>query len=516
MLDLTPAARLYASWRLRRLARQDSAGTQRAVLRKLLRSARETRFGREHDFARIANVEDFQKRVPLRRYEDFWEEYWKDSFPRLTDLTWPGTIPFFAESAGTTTGRNKYVPVTREMVRHYSRSGLDILVFHLACRPRSRVMGGKNFMLGGRTALRELAPGVETGFISGIAAKVAHRWTSPLYFPPPDLADIPDWEQRIRILAERSIREDIRTLGGMSSWLLLFIEELQRNRPDASGRLVDYYPNLELVVHGGVSFAPYRDLFERLVEGSHAELREVYPASEGFVAIQDRGTEEGLRMLLDAGVFYEFVPVEELDEREPRRHWIGNVETGVNYALVLSSCSGLWSYVIGDTVRLVERDPPRLVITGRTSYYLSAFGERLIAEELDTAVARASGAIERHVHDYAAGALYPDSPGQRGGHLFVVEFAEDGVGEADLSVFTDTLDRALSELNADYDTHRAEGYGLAAPTVLAVAPGTFARWMESRGMLGEQYKVPRVINDRELFRSLREFADSRRVTAGTA
>lgn len=516
MVNITPVARRYATWRLKRLARQDPAETQRAVLRRLVSHARDTRFGRDHDFARIADVEEFQARVPLRRYDDFWKEYWQDTFPHLTNLTWPGTIPFFAESSGTTTGRNKYVPVSREMVRQYSWSGLDILVFHLGYRPQSRVMGGKSFMLGGRTALRQLAPGIETGFISGIAAKAAHRWASWLYFPPAALADIPNWEDRIRILAERSLREDIRTLGGMTSWLLLFIEELGRNRPDASGRLVDYYPNLELLVHGGVSFAPYRDLFEHLLDNSRAELREVYPASEGFIAIQDRGIDDGLRLLLDAGLFFELVPVEELDAPEPRRHWIGNAETGVNYALVLSSCAGLWSYVIGDTVRLVERDPPRLVITGRTAYYLSAFGERVIAEELETAVARAAAAIGRHVHDYSAGALYPDSPGQRGGHLFVIELADGIPSEAELTQFAETLDRALSELNADYSTHRAADYGMARPRVLAAPPGTFAKWMAGRGMLGEQYKVPRVINDQKLLHSLRELAESERIAAGSA
>lgn len=512
MLDLTPLLRIYARARLRRLAGQDAAATQQRQLLRLVRRARATRFGVDHGFDRIDGVAAYQERVPIRRYEDFWNDYWKDAFPTLTDRTWPGTIPYIALSSGTTTGTTKYLPVSPEMVAANRRAVLDLLSHHLAHRPLSRVLAGKSFMLGGSADLSELAPGVRGGDLTGIAANEIPAWARRLYFPPPNLARIADWEEKMAVLGRRSLDAGIRTIGGTASWLLLFLDQLVAAHPAAGGRLAPLYPELELVVHGGVNFAPYRARFERLLEGSRAELREVYPASEGFVAVADRGTGEGLRLLIDNGLFFEFVPVEDLAAPNPARRWIATVEPDVNYAIVVSSCAGLWSYRLGDTVRFVDREPPRLLVTGRTSYSLSAFGEHLIGEEIEQAVAAAAAAIERTVADYSVGPIHPDEPNRRGGHLYVVEFAE-GVPEAPrLAAFATAVDDRLSALNQDYKDHRAAGFGMDPPRVQPVAPGTFAAWMRQRGKLGGQNKVPRVINDPELFRSLREVAEPRRGT----
>ncbi|HEV7369544.1 GH3 family domain-containing protein [Arenibaculum sp.] len=504
--DGTPLLRLYARHRLRRLASMRADEAQRRELMRLVSRAMGTRFGLEHGFDGIRGISDFQARVPIRRYEDFWEGWWKDAFPDFGGTTWPGPIPYLAATSGTTTGRTKYIPVSREMVAANRRAALDVLCFHLAARPASRVFGGRSFVLGGSTELVEQAPGIRSGDLSGIAAREVPLWAKPWYFPPPELSLIADWDEKVERLGPLSLEQDIRSVSGTASWMLLFFERLAALAPGRGPGLAGLYPHAELIVHGGVDFAPYRERFERLVAGSRAELREVYPASEGFVAAADRGTGEGLRLLADNGLFFEFVPVEELDAPEPRRFWVGNVETGVNYAIVLSSCAGVWAYLLGDTVRFVERDPPRLLVTGRISWTLSAFGEHLIGEEIERAVSAASAALGRAVNDYTVGPVHAAEPGALGGHLYVVEFA-DGVPEDDaVAEFARVLDLGLRDLNADYRDHRVGRFAIEAPRVAAVPPGTFAAWMRSRGRLGGQNKVPRVLADPAVLDEIRTFS----------
>lgn len=506
MLDATPLFRLYARWRLRQLKRLDPVATQEAQLQRLIARAAATRFGRDHGFAALRTAADYQRAVPLRGYEEFWTTYWRDAFPVLIDLTWPGQIPYFAATSGTTTGATKYIPVSRDMVKANQRAALDLLTHHVANRPDSRVLGGRNFMLGGSTELRQLAPGVEAGDLSGIAAKEVPWWARTRYFPPPELARIADWEEKTRHLTARSLEADIRTIGGTPSWLLLFFETVHKLKPQSSGRLVDYYPHLDLLVHGGVNFAPYRQRFEALLAGSQAEMREVYPASEGFIAVADRGSDEGLRLLLDNGLFFEFVPVDELQSAAPRRHWIATVELNVNYAVIVTSCAGLWSYSVGDTVKFIDLDPPRVLITGRTSYSLSAFGEHLIGEEIEHAVAAGAGAVGASVTDYTVSPVHPARPGDVGHHLYVVEFANPVTPEQ-RAAFARTVDQKLLDLNLDYAAHRAGDFGMHPPAVRVVPPGTFAAWMKSRDKLGGQHKVPRIIQDPELLNSLLAAAD---------
>jgi hypothetical protein len=478
---------------------------QEIELRALLAKAARTAFGRDHGFGAVRTVAEFQKRVRLRRYEDFWAEYWQRDFPRVSDSTWPGLMPYFALTSGTSTGTTKYIPCSREMVRSNARAAIDVVVHHLANRPRSRLFGGKSFMLGGSTDLTTLAPGVRAGDLSGIATATMPPWARLWSFPPRELALIADWEEKVARLAPLSLEEDIRALSGTPSWVLIFFDKLAALRPESAGRLVELYPNLELLVHGGVNFAPYRHRFETLLEGGHAELREVYAASEGFVALADRAPEDGLRLIVDNGLFFEFVPVDELTAPEPTRHWLATAELGVDYALVLSNCAGAWSYVLGDTVKLINRTPPRLVITGRTSYMLSAFGEHLDDAEIERAVADAAERIGCSVSDYAVGPVYPEGPGALGRHLYLVEFA-DRVPEAPaLAAFAEALDKALLAENDDYRAHRSGGFGLAAPELRALVPGTFAAWMKERGKLGGQHKVPRIVTDAKLFQAMCEF-----------
>lgn len=505
MLDGTPLLRTHARHRLHRLGAQDPRQVQERQLLGLVAKARGTRFGRDHGFNDIRSVRQFQGRVPLRTYEAFWQHYWQASFPRLTDCTWPGTVPYFAVSSGTTTGVTKHIPCTKGIVRSNVRAGLDLLVHHVANRPGSTVMAGANFLLGGSTTLKKLAPGVLAGDISGILARHIPWYAKGRHFPPPEVRRISDWEEKIEAVAHAALGADIRTIAGTPSWLLILFDRLAALRMDPDRRLASFFPRLQLLVHGGVNFAPYRPMFAELLAGSRAETREVYPASEGFIAVADRGDGEGMRLMLDTGLFYEFTPVDELDGPRPTRRWIGDVETGVNYALIVTTCAGLWGYVLGDTVRFVDLDPPRIVVTGRTSYTLSAFGEHVIAEEVETAVARAAEAIGASVNDYAVGALFPRAEGELGRHLFVVEFAGGPPDEARISRFGQAVDAMLAELNEDYRVHRERGYGMQEPHIHATPPGTFARWMKSRGKLGGQHKVPRIINDEALLRHLREF-----------
>ena len=501
MLDATPLLRLYADRRLAQLARQDPVAAQRRELLRLLWRARNTGFGRAHGFAAIRDVAAYQDRVKLRRWEDFWREWWQAPFPRLHDVSWPGTIPAFANTSGTTGATTKRIPVSRAMLRANRRAALDVLVFHLAARPRSRVLAGRNFLLGGSTALERLAPGITAGDLSGIAAADIPIWARRRTFPPRPLALIADWEQKLAALAPLSLAAGITGIAGTPSWLLLFFEQLGRRYGRAA--LAELYPTLELVVHGGVGFAPYQAAFAAWLAGSHAETREVYPASEGFIAIADRGPGEGLRLLLDNGIFYEFVRPGELDAVRPQRRWIADAELGVAYAIVLSTNAGLWSYVPGDTVTLIGRDPPRLLVTGRVGWSLSVAGEHLVGQELDAGIAAAAASVGGTVADYAAAALAPDATDPRGGHLFIVELA--AVPAAGAAAFAAALDAALVAANADYAAHRQGDFGLRPPRVVLVAPGVFAAWMDARGKLGGQNKVPRVITDAALLTDLRGF-----------
>lgn len=507
MLDATPLLRLYARRRLAQLNAQRSAETQQRQLLKLVRKAAHTRFGRDHGFAKIGGVKDFQNRVRLRTYEDMWGEYWGRDFPTLTDCSWPRAMPYFALTSGTTTDDNKYIPCSNDMILSNRRGALDLLTHHLANRPHSRIFGGKTFMLGGSTDLVQHTPGVASGELSGIAPNRVPFWARSRLFPPVQLAAGSDWEEKIDILARASLTEDIRAFGGTPSWMLIFLDKLAALGGGDTRRSLRCYPNLELIVHGGVNFAPYRRQFENLCADTAAELREVYVASEGFIAVADRGTDDGLRLLLDAGIFYEFVPLAELGSPAPTRHWIADAEIGVNYALVLSSCAGAWSYVLGDTVTLVDRDPPRLLVTGRTAYSLSAFGEHLIAAEIETSVTAAADAIGALISDYSVAPIFPQKEGDLGGHLYIIEFLEQNIGNAQLETFAQILDRQLCQTNADYNAHRAEGFGLNPPKIRAVRSGTFAAWMKRRGKLGGQHKVPRILNDPALFEDLQEFSD---------
>jgi hypothetical protein len=475
----------FARRRTKALALADPVEIQRRTLLKLLRTARSTRFGIDHDFASIRSVADFRARVPIRTYEALWDDYLKDRYPRFDDLTWPGHIPYLALTSGTTQGTTKYIPVSWQMVASNRKAAKTMVAYHLASRPRSKLFQGKIFLLGGSTNLEQPADGVRQGDLSGIAAEQAGELLRPYTFPPLDVALESDWDRKLALLADRSVGERITLIGGVPSWLLALFGRLL----DLTGKatIAEVWPGLEVVVHGGVKFDPYRRSFDEVLGDSRIRLQETYPCSEGFIAFGD--PDSGLlRLVFDHGLFYEFVPVDEIDSPDPTRHWLGDVQVGVNYAIVVSTCAGLWAHLIGDTVRFESIDPPSLTFTGRTKYTLSAFGEHLISEEVERAIARASEATGAAVGEWHVGPVFR---GAMGHHLYIVEFRKP---PDDLASFRRALDADLSLGNADYLAHRIEGLGLPMPALVVGRPGGFEAWMRSRGKLGGQHKVPRMDN----------------------
>ena len=465
-------------------------------MRSLLRRARATHFGRDHGFADLADVAAYQRRVPLRTYEEFRAEYFA-AFPSVVNATWPGLMKTFANSSGTSGAPKKRIPVSAAMIRANRAAAWDVLAWHVAARPRSRVLGGANLLLGGSTALERPGSGVRAGDLSGIAAATVPALLRSRLLPPDSIARMDDWEAKIGRLAPLTLASDLVSISGTASWMALFFEAAGKLRPGA--RLGAMYPRLELLVHGGVGFAPYRERFAHWIDGADILSREVYAASEGFIAVADRGDGEGMRLILDRGLFFEFVRVGDLDAQNPDRRWIADAELGVEYALVVSSNAGLWSYVLGDTVTLVSKSPPRVLVTGRTSWSLSVAGEHLIGSELDAAATEAAAAVGCGLVEYAAAPLLPDAEDARAGHLFVVELD----GEADADKFGRALDAALSRLNEDYAAHRGGGFGLRAPRVQLVGAGAFDRWMRARGKFGAQNKVPRVVGDAGALKEIR-------------
>jgi hypothetical protein len=478
--DATPFLRLASARRLARLRRLDPADAQARVLRRLLARAARTRFGCDHGFARITTHAEFARAVPLRRYEAMWDSYWKSAFPVLEDVSWPGRVPFFALSSGTTSGTTKHIPVTREMVRANKRGALDTLAWHLANSPGARPLAGPGFMLGGSTDLAELAPGVRAGDLSGIAAATLPMFLRPWSYPPRGLALEPDWERKLAALVAGA-PADTRILGGTCSWLLLLMERLAAAR----GGLP--FPDLGLLIHGGVAWAPYRERVRALLP-TGCDTREVFAASEGFFAVADAQEGAGMRLILDGGVFFEFVPVAELEAPCPRRLTVTEVEPGVDYALVVSSCAGLFAYVVGDVVRFASLAPPRVRVTGRTAWTLSTFGEHLSGEEL---LAALEGVAWR---EFMVGA---EMQGGVGRHRWILE------AEGDAGAIAALLDARLQAANDDYRAHR-QGGQLAAPIVVLVPQGRFAEWMAAIGKGGGQHKVPRVVSDPARFAGFRD------------
>lgn len=518
----SPPVRRLTDFAVGRLARRRAAEldrlaadrVQERTLLRLVRYARKTAFGRAHGFDRVRTVADFQARVPLCDYEAMWANWWRGPFPFLKGVSWPDPAPYFALTSGTTSGSTKYLPLTRQLLASNTKAALTTLSWFLAANPGTPLFNGRLFFLGGSTDLQDLSAQsahklragafvrygrVYGGDLSGITAIEASAWMRPFSFPPVEMALIKDWETKMDLLARAAAALPITMLSGVPSWLLVLFDRMRQ--VTGKERIAEVWPTLRLIIHGGTKFDPYRELFREQVGSDLVKYAEVYPASEAYLAAEDHRTGL-LRLIPDHDIFFEFVPVEDLDSPRPARHTLAELELGVNYAVVLTNCAGVWSYVLGDTVIFERRRPPLLRFSGRTKYFLSAFGEHLISEEVERAVAEAARAMGCAVVDFHVGPVFPGVANRPGRHRYFVEFAQ---AAPDLGRFAAEVDAVLRRVNEDYDAHRQGDLTMLSPEVIAVRKGGFADWMKARGKLGGQHKVPRMDNSGETTRDLSAF-----------
>jgi hypothetical protein len=494
VLDWYAARRRRAWERISRQAEQ----VQAVALRQLVTAARDTEFGRSHGFADIRSVPDYQARVPVRDYPAF-APFLHPAIHGEPDVTWPGRPRYWVKTSGTTAG-DKVIPVTPRAFTSHRRGGWDAFLLAVDRVGATHLLGGRLLFLGGSTALKPMGQGCLVGDLSGLVIRRLPPGIRRRYSPGAGIAAIQHWEDRIAAAASLVAWQDVRLLTGMPSWVLILFERVAAVRRAAGqpvAALKECWPNLCVFIHGGVAFGPYQQVFDGRM-GRPIHRIEVYPASEGFVALQTEAS-GGLSLMLDYEIFYEFVPVEDLGKDRPRRHTVADVELDRPYAVALTSPAGLWSYLLGDTVRFTARDPLRLQITGRVRHFVNAFGENVIVEEVEQAVVGACQRTGAEVVEFTVAPRYPSQAESRGGHDWLVEFR---LPPEDLARFARILDEILMGLNNDYHTKRTGNVGMIAPRVIPLPPGTFYRWMRQAGKLGDQHKVPRVTNDRTVAEAL--------------
>lgn len=524
------ALALRVARRRRKLAdldwwRKRTAEVQLRQLTGLLSAGSFCRFGREHHFERILGLPD-----PVERYKAFvrstpvadWYAF-KDAIAEMREggrrgVLWPGLVKRFAQTSGTTAG-DKFIPVSDEMMRSNYLASLDIFA-HLANRGVSlaRVMGGRCLFLGGSSDLSYNEHGVATGDLSGLVTPMIRWPLSEIYSPGPEIALMSDWPAKIEAMARLTIDQDIRFISGMPSWAMVLIDrviELARERGRASVTCArDVWPNLEVFVHGGVKYAPFLPRMCRAFSGDPGVdfpcRHELYPASEGFIAMQDRAGDPGLRLLSDVGLFYEFVPLERINDPEPEAFPCWAVEKGQKYCVVMTTNAGLWRYNIGDVVEFDTvpagpggdggDGPCRLRIVGRHRHFINAFGENLIVEHVEHGVAEAARATGLEPGEFTAAPVYPTETTRPGLELAIE--LPPGVAPETLARFAEVFDAAVKSVNVDYTTKRADSLGMQPPTLTVLRPGTFHRWLDANGKLGGQHKCPRCANHREIIEAV--------------
>lgn len=470
---------------------------QEKVFNQLIQYGITTAFGRKHHLSLIRTTTDFKRQVPLHRYEDLLP-YFQAILQGKSSVLWPGRVSWLAKSSGSTDDRSKYIPITREsLYQCHFKAAKDVLALYLFHHPSSRIFSGKGFVLGGSSALHPASRFVRTGDLSAVLLHNSPWYSRWIRTPSNAIALMDDWEEKLEALIRILPRQNITSLSGVPSWMLALLERIL----EAEGKenFASIWPRLELYIHGAVHFAPYRDRFRKIFEGLNVAFLETYNASEGFFALQDQPGKEDLLLLLDHGIFYEFVPLEELNSNSPRTFHLGEVEKERQYAMVISTNGGLWRYIIGDTIRFTELYPFRIRITGRTRHFINVFGEELMVENAEQAIARSSIRLDASVRDFTAGPVYMQD-GKAGAHEWFIEFSKP---PHSLTAFRDTLDEELRALNSDYDAKRRGNLALGPPIVHAVPQGTFDKWLKNHNKLGGQHKVPRLSNERKILEELR-------------
>ncbi len=466
------------------------AEVQREQLRRLVGKGAVTAFGREHGLGGVKSLEEFQARVPVRDYEEFFP-YIERARGGERGVLWPGETRWFARSSGTTGSKSKYIPVTADSLADcHLRGPKDCIAFNVERYPETGVWGGKTLTLGGSRRIEREGENAMTGDLSAILIENAPPLARAWRVPRKKTALMADFEQKVERICAECARQDVRSLAGVPSWNLVMLRRVMEYAGAAN--LLEVWPRLELFIHGGVNFAPYRDVYRQLIPSEVMHYMETYNASEGFFGVADDFGEDML-LMLDYGLFYEFLPVGQLDD-PTRAVPLEGVREGVNYAIIITSSGGLWRYLIGDTVVFTSTSPYRIRISGRTRQYINAFGEEIIVDNAEQAVRVACRQTRAEVAEYTAAPVFMGLD-SKGAHQWIVEFAHQPEGGAD--AFADALDKALQDVNSDYEAKRWHNTTLMPPVVTIVPPGTFLRWMEGRGKTGGQNKVPRLANDRQ-------------------
>jgi hypothetical protein len=498
MLDqlVARAVQLASLPRLARVQHEPLAA-QAAVLRYLLGRAQGTEWGRRYGYAPGLSASQFAERVPVSTYEQLYPEIEKVLHGQ-PNVLWPGPAPRWqARSSGTTNARSKFIPLTDEALRdnHY-RAGRDMLALATHLYPSQRIVQGQTLSLGGSLGPSPFGSHAVAGDVSALIMQSLPSWAQALRTPPLPLALLDEWEEKIERIAQHVLRQDVRVLAGVPTWMLVLLRRVLALT--GAQDLREVWPRLGLFLHGAVAFGPYHSLFEELMPGGQLRYLEIYNASEGYFALQDEPGNPDLLLLLEHGIYYEFLPADQFDQPDPRPVPLEDVTIGPSYALVISSSAGLWRYLVGDTVRFTSLRPYRVRITGRTKHFLNAFGEEVVVENAEAAITAAAQGTGCAVRDFTAAPVYfaAATGTSRGGHEWAIEL--NGPPPTDVGRFIQLLDSELRKLNSDYDAKRHRDLALAPPRVHFVPAGTFEAWLRHRGRLGGQRKVPRLANSRQV------------------
>ncbi len=464
---------------------------QRECLLNLLKKAKDTEWGKKFDYQSIKTIDQFREQIPLQTYDEI-----KPFVERLrkgeSNLLWPGEIKWFAKSSGTTNDKSKFIPVSKDSLENcHFRGFRDVLAFYNRNYPETKVLKGKTLTLGGSHSANNLQNNSYCGDLSAIMIENIPFWTEFRRTPSTEVALIHEFEEKIERIIEQSINENVTAIAGVPSWYLVLLRRVLK----ATGKsnILEVWPNLEVFIHGGIKFDPYREQYRELFPSPKMHYMEAYNASEGFFGIQDEPDKDDMLLMLDYGIFYEFIPMDQFDTIHSKTITLEEVEVGKNYALVISTNGGLWRYLIGDTVMFTSRTPYRIKITGRTKHFINAFGEELIIDNAENALSIATERTGAIISEYTAGPIFMKG-NQKGVHQWIIEFEKE---PDDIEHFTSILDDSLKTLNSDYEAKRHKNSTLEMPKVVVAPRGTFYTWMKQRNKLGGQNKIPRLANDRK-------------------
>jgi hypothetical protein len=502
MKFLSPAISGFARMRLWSIEQwmNDPVRAQFLLWQDLLTAGQHTDFGRQYNFSKIQSLDDYKSAVPIHEYEDL-KNYIERMMNGEENVLWNTPVLWFAKSSGTTSDRSKFIPVSNESLKdnHY-RASKDVLSFYYASHPDSDMLTGKMLVIGGSHQISQLNEDVQYGDLSAVILQNSPFWSNWLRTPGLSIMLMDEWETKIEALAQSTVHENVTSMAGVPTWLLVLLKRIL----EITGKetIKEVWPSLELYMHGGVSFVPYKQQFEKLI-GAPINYLEMYNASEGFFAAQDDITAEGMLLMCDHGIFYEFLPAEHFGNTNGQTLQLNEVELGKNYAPVITTNGGLWRYLIGDTIQFTSLKPFRIKVSGRIKHYMNAFGEEVIIDNADQAIAIASERTGARVKDYTAAPVY-FSEGENGAHEWLVAFEK---APESVELFAAELDAALKKSNSDYEAKRHKDIALRPPLLRAVPPHTFDAWLQSKGKLGGQHKVPRLSNDRKFIEEISAFVN---------